>query len=88
VGQHGEQRGLVTMRTTLDIDDDVRRAAKTIAAQRNISAGAVISELVREALTDHGGRSERIVMNGIRVVPPTGKAVTSELVRELHEANA
>ncbi len=38
------------MRTTLDLDLDVLQAAKEIGAVRGISAGQVVSELVRKAL--------------------------------------
>ena len=38
------------MRTTLDLDLDVLQAAKEIALARGLSAGRVISELVRKAL--------------------------------------
>jgi hypothetical protein len=38
------------MRTTLTIDDDILRAAKTLAAQQGQSIGAVISELARQGL--------------------------------------
>ena len=39
------------MRTTLDIADDVFFAAKERARRENKTAGEVISELVRQALT-------------------------------------
>ena len=38
------------MRTTLDLELDVLQAAKEIAAARGLSAGQVVSELVRKAL--------------------------------------
>lgn len=38
------------MRTTLQIDDDVLRTAKALAAERGESLGKVISDLVRQAL--------------------------------------
>lgn len=38
------------MRTTLDLDEDILGLAKQLAAQRRLSAGKVISNLVREAL--------------------------------------
>ncbi|MEB3234841.1 MAG: CopG family transcriptional regulator [Cyanobacteriota bacterium] len=38
------------MRTTLDLDDDVLRAAKELARQQKRSAGKVVSSLLREAL--------------------------------------
>lgn len=39
------------MRTTLDIADDVLRAAKERARRENKTAGQVVSELLRQALT-------------------------------------
>jgi hypothetical protein len=39
------------MRTTLDIDDDVLSAAKELDASQKTTAGRVISDLVRQALT-------------------------------------
>jgi hypothetical protein len=38
------------MRTTLDIDEDVLRAAKELAAARKSTAGKILSELARRAL--------------------------------------
>jgi hypothetical protein len=57
------------MRTTLDIDDDVLLAAKERARRERTSAGAVISELARRALTDTGsaqGLAEPPVLYGFR----------------------
>lgn len=39
------------MRTTLDLDIEVLAAAKEIAGARGVSAGQVVSELLRKALT-------------------------------------
>ena len=39
------------MRTTLDIDDDVLQAAKERASREGSTAGKVISDLARRALT-------------------------------------
>ena len=38
------------MRTTLNIDDDILEAARSIAAARNLPVGAVLSELARSGL--------------------------------------
>lgn len=43
------------MRTTLDIDDDVLAAAKEMAHSQSVSAGRVISRLLREAMTGRAG---------------------------------
>ena len=39
------------MRTTLDIEDDVLAAAKELAHRQGVSAGKVVSSLLRSALT-------------------------------------
>ena len=39
-----------SMRTTLDIDDDVLQAAKEIAVRRQKTAGQILSEYAREAM--------------------------------------
>jgi hypothetical protein len=39
------------VRTTLDLDEDVLVAVKEIAANRGTSAGKVLSDLARTALT-------------------------------------
>ena len=72
------------MRTTLDIDDDILKAAKELAAARQTTAGRVLSELARQALTRSGTRA-RAVRNGFPLLPRTGAVVTVELVDRLVE---
>ena len=38
------------MRTTLNIDDEILEAARFIARERNLSVGAVLSDLARRGL--------------------------------------
>jgi hypothetical protein len=78
------------MRTTLDIDDDVLAAAKELAKARKSTAGEVISELAREALTKPAqpaaatGPGGTILRNGWYVLPSRGGLpVTNELVQRL-----
>ena len=77
------------MRTTLDIDDDVLVAAKELAKARNSTAGEVISELARKALTTpessgSTGPGGAVLENGWYVLPSRGgPPVTSELVHRL-----
>jgi hypothetical protein len=78
------------MRTTLDIDDDVLAAAKELAKSRRSTAGEVISELARKALTTpaarhrSGGPAGAVLKNGWYVLPSRGgPPVTSELVQRL-----
>lgn len=47
----------LVMRTTLDIDEDVLAAAKELARAQGKTAGQVISELARRALTAPSTRS-------------------------------
>lgn len=80
------------MRTTLDIDVDVLQAIKEISRREKRSAGAVISELARQALT--GGRRPATAANepetvyGIRPFPKRGGLVTNELIDKLREDDA
>jgi hypothetical protein len=72
------------VRTTLDIDDDVLAAARELAEQRKSTAGRVLSELARQALT-RPTDATLIPRHGFRVLPKRGGIVTSELVRRLTE---
>jgi hypothetical protein len=60
-----------TVRTTLDIDDDILQVAKDLAANRRTTAGKVLSELARRALESPRGPR---VLNGVPLLPrrPTG----------------
>ncbi len=76
------------MRTTLDIDDDVLAAAKERAQAQNTTAGRVISELVRQALTQPVAE-DRTYRGGFRLLPRRGGIITSEMVqRWTDEADA
>ena len=71
------------MRTTLDIDDDVLGAVKDLARSERKSAGKVLSELARKALTPPEQQWE--VKNGFPQVPGKREIVTTELVQRLLE---
>lgn len=79
------------MRTTLDIDDDVLAAAKELSRQQGRSAGAVVSALLRQALTGSGdpGRPGKTrtahTVAGFRPFPSRGRAVTNEAVHALRD---
>jgi hypothetical protein len=77
------------MRTTLDIDDDVLRAAKELARREKKTAGAVISELTRRALTapPAAARKPRAV-HGFRPFPRRGGIVTNAQIDKLREEDA
>jgi hypothetical protein len=73
------------MRTTLDIDDDVLAAAKELASGQKTTAGKVISDLVRKALTAPSSKKLRY-RHGFAVLPRRGGGVvTPELVDRLAE---
>jgi hypothetical protein len=73
------------MRTTLDIDDDVLAAAKELASGQKTTAGKVISDLVRGALTRPMDRDKPRYRNGLRLMPSTEGIVTPEMVERLLE---
>ena len=77
------------MRTTLDIDEDVLRAAKELARREKKTAGAVISELTRRALTSspRSGREPKAI-HGFRPFPKRGGIVTNEQIDKLREEDA
>jgi hypothetical protein len=71
------------MRTTLDIDNDVLKAAKEIAAARRQTTGSVISELARDALFRPADNSGFVVKDGFPVLNKQGGTVTNALVERL-----
>jgi hypothetical protein len=73
------------MRTTLDIDDDVLAAAKDLAAAQKTTAGKVISDLARTALTRPTARTGPEYRNGLRLMPPAEGIVTPEMIDRLRE---
>ena len=76
------------MRTTLDIDEDVLRAVKAIAASKKSTAGKILSEMGRASLQPPQRRPIKYrTRNGVPLFPrrPGGEPVTSELVKRLRE---
>jgi hypothetical protein len=76
------------MRTTLDIDPDILSAVKARARRERRSAGAVLSELARQALT--GGVASapaggEAAFYGFRPMPADGRVVSEETVERLRE---
>jgi hypothetical protein len=64
------------MRTTLEIDDDVLQASKELAEIHGKTAGQILSELARKALSP--SRSHK-VRNGVPVIHrrPGARLITS-----------
>lgn len=76
------------MRTTLDLADDVLLAVKERARRQKRSAGEVLSELAREALTRRYRLSEvrePESFYGFEPLPHRGEAVSNELIDRLRE---
>ena len=76
------------MRTTIDLDEDILSAVKERARREKRSAGAVLSELAREALTGAapGGEvAERESFYGFEPLPRRGPVVSNELIDRLRE---
>ena len=73
----------LVMRTTLDIDEDVLNAAKELAALRKTTAGRILSELARKALTPTDDGST--MRNGVPLLPPRdgSRPVSSEDVERM-----
>ena len=78
------------MRTTLDIDDDVLRAARELARREKKTAGRVISDLARKALaaSPAGVSKETNALHGFRPFPRRGGIVTNELIDRLRDEDA
>jgi hypothetical protein len=78
------------MRTTLDIDDDILEAAKTLARQTDRTAGEVLSELARQALTSAtkvGGTKPRKGVGGFVPFKTRGGIVTNDQIDRLRKSD-
>jgi hypothetical protein len=76
------------MRTTIDIDQDVLLAAKDLARRQKKTAGAVISELARRALTQpatQSGVKEATAFYGFKPLPRRGGVISNDLINQLRE---
>ncbi|MEP6834914.1 MAG: antitoxin [Gemmatimonas sp.] len=78
------------MRTTIDIADDVLLAAKERARRENKTAGEVISELVRQALTAPQSTTVRepSAVYGFKPFAARGNVITNELIDKLRNDDA
>lgn len=78
------------MRTTLDIDDDILSASKELAKAAGKTAGQIISELARKALTQpmqhaHYQVEQPKAFYGIRPLPSRGVVVTNALINRIRD---
>ena len=80
------------MRTTFDIDDDVLEAAKERASGERTTAGQVVSELLRRALTASPPGAVAVkaptAVYGLRPFPAGDVVVTNALIDELRREDA
>ncbi len=78
------------MRTTVDIEDDVLAAAKELARMQHVSAGQVISRLMREALSGYRPAVTKVQpevgnVAGFRPFPLRGVVVTNDMINDLRD---
>jgi hypothetical protein len=73
------------MRTTLNVDEDVLMAVKSLADARKTTAGKVLSELARQSLRPKNTKVTK--RNGFTLFPykPGGTPVTLEIVNRLRD---
>ena len=81
------------MRTTIDIDDDVLDAAKELSRRQNLSAGKVVSQLLRQALSGQAPgatvqtTAAAATVGGFRPFAVRGVVVSDDLVNALRDAD-
>lgn len=75
------------MRTTIDIEDDVLAAAKELARMQNVSAGQIVSKLLRNALAGEAAQDglETRQIGGFRPFPARNSIVTNDKVDQLRD---
>ncbi|MBS4095339.1 MAG: hypothetical protein KGZ83_00700 [Sulfuricella sp.] len=78
------------MRTTIDIEDDILAVAKEMARLQHVSAGQIVSRLMREALTgrqqaDQTGNAAMRQVGGFRPFPARGALVTNDQINDLRD---
>lgn len=78
------------LKTTLDIDDDVLFAAKELAAKKRKTVGKILSDIFRLAVQSGNTGPNRpksvqlyTMKYGISVLPPRGKAITTEHIHRI-----
>jgi hypothetical protein len=78
------------MRTTLDIADDVLQAAKERAQREQKTAGQVVSELLRQALTapQPSAVREPKAVHGFKPFARRGGIITNDLIEQLRNDDA
>ena len=73
------------MRTTLELSDEAYHLAKSIAHERNVSLGTVVSELVLRRLGSEPEAKDRVSLDGPFPSFRCKQTVTFEDVRALED---
>jgi hypothetical protein len=74
------------VRTTLSIDEDVLNAVRERATREHRTAGAVLSDLARQALTgQHASPRATAGTRGFQPLPARGPIVSRALVEQLRD---
>lgn len=75
------------MRTTISLDDDVLLAVKERARREKSTAGAVLSDLARQALTGQNRQPQNRgePRHGFLPLPRRGAAISNALIDKLRE---
>ncbi len=74
------------MRTTITLDAEAHDFAAYYARTRGLSLSAAINELIRKAEAPPATEPEIIFSpEGIPMFPPTGRTITSKMVKRLEE---
>ena len=76
---------MIAMRITLDIDEDVLKNAKELAARRGTTVGSILPELARSALAPRSRSSRK--RNGVPILPKRrgARIVTPEPVNRIRD---
>jgi len=74
------------MRTTITLDEDVREFASYYASAKGITLSTAMNDLIRKAQTAPKSKPEiRRAPDGFPLLPPGGRVITSEMVKQLEE---
>jgi len=75
------------MRTTITLDDETHEFAAYYARARGLTLSAAINELIRKAEAPEKPAKPDIRRgpNGFPLLPPSGRTITSEMVKKLEE---
>ena len=74
------------MRTTITLNDETHEFAAYYARARGITLSAAIDELIRKAQEGPKPAPDILIgPAGLPMFPPTGRTITSEMVKKLEE---